>query len=164
MALGACSNEKTAAPPVAETRQILEGFSLRQSKQGSLSWSLSARIALLHENSRQVSITEPRLEFYNDSKLAARGESLRGLTDLGTSDVVLSSAVKVSSLRDGAVLTTDSLTYLSKNKQFTTESPVVLRRPGVILRGRGLRANHDLSEVRIRNQTTEVSPSPQAQP
>lgn len=164
MALGACSSEKTAAAPVTETRQILEGFSLRQSKQGALSWALSARIALLHEGSRQVSITEPRLEFYNDSKLAARGESLRGMTDMGTTDVVLSSAVKITSLRDGAVLTTDNLIYLAQQKQFTTESEVVLSRPGVVLRGRGLRANHDLSEVRIRHQTTVVAPSARTEP
>lgn len=156
-ALAGCEHGRPETA-TTETRQILEGFSLRQSVKGTTSWVLRARLALLHEGSRQVSFSEPRLEFYTGSKLTARAEAERGSTDLGTRDVSLSSAVKVSSLRDGTVLNTENLIYLSSSRKFTTESAVVLNRPGAVLRGRGLSANHDLSELRIRNQTTEDAP------
>lgn len=145
-------------PPASglQPRQVLEGFTLRRSNSGTTSWSLSAKLALLDDRSRIVSLVEPRLEFFSDSRLASKVSSLKGTSDLAGHDVHLSSSVVVNSLEDGAILTSEELTYDSRRQKILTPGRVRLKRAGVLVQGFGLEADPQLTQLRIFHQETVV--------
>jgi LPS export ABC transporter protein LptC len=96
------------------------------------------------------------MEFFKLGKIATRLSANSGLVHTDSSDVRLSSSVVVTSLEDNSVLRTDELLYSSKMKKFITDHDVLVRRPGAVLRGRGLEANPDLTEIRIFHQTSKI--------
>lgn len=135
----------------------MEDFSLSASSRGRPAWSVEARFAFLDEGSQRVFLKEPRLSFFKDGRLFSQAKSKTGAADLSSREVFLSSSVVVDSIEANAKLETESLVYFDKIKKFKTENLVALSRPGAVMRGRGLEANADLSELRIYNQESEVS-------
>lgn len=148
---------RKAAPAASqEPHQVLEDFNLSQSYRGSPSWDLRARTAVLKENSSQASLTSPQMAFYRKGRIASRLSALTGSVRTDTHDVRLSSSVVVTSLEDHSVLRTEELEYSSQKRKFFTDKEVMVKRPGGFLRGRGLEAEPDLSEIRIFNQTALI--------
>jgi LPS export ABC transporter protein LptC len=145
-------------PPVAlqQPQQVLDGFSLSQSYRGNPSWSLQARTAVLKEEDQQAALVLPYMEFYKDKRLVTKLSSLTGTLRTDTYDFRLSSTVVLTSLEDRSVLRTEELDYSSKRRKFLTDKDVSVERPDGTLRGRGLEASPDLSEIRVFNQKTVV--------
>ncbi|MEK7857885.1 MAG: LPS export ABC transporter periplasmic protein LptC [Elusimicrobiota bacterium] len=151
---------KTAAQ-VLEPRQLLEGLSMSQSTRGAVDWSLKARSAVLREDAKLAELTEPRMEFLKNGKVVSRVSSLRGIVRTDTHDVVLSTGVVLDAIEDRSVLKTETLDYSSKTRLFTTQADILVTRPDGVLRGRGLEAKPDLSEIRIFNQQSVIKGKPQ---
>ena len=97
------------------------------------------------------------MEFYRGGRAVSRVTALNGQIATDTHDVTLSSAVVLNSFDDHSVLTTDSLSYSSKDRLFRTKSDVVVRRPEGVVHGRGMEATPDLSEIRIFEQRSVLS-------
>ena len=154
LAFSACS--KSYSPQSQETRQVLESFSMDQSTLGKKSWNLKAEAATLDENGQEAWLAKPRMEIYKDNKPVTGVSSASGRLDTGTYDLRLSSGVKVVSAEYLSTLETEELDYSSKKKKFTTDKDVLVRRRGGVLRGRGLQAAPDLSEIRIFNQKAVI--------
>lgn len=146
------------SPPAQslEPSQILEGLTLSQSADGALGWTLQARQAVLHDTDQTADLVEPRMEFFRAGKLVSRLSAATGAARTDTHDVRLSTAVVVESLADRTVLRTSTLDYSSKKGLFETRADVLVTRPGGVLRGKGLEAKPDLSEIRIFDQRTLV--------
>ncbi len=96
------------------------------------------------------------MQFFKEGKLASRVSSRTGRVSLDTHDVVLSSSVVLTSAADQSVLKTDLLNYSSKENKLWTESDVELRKPAGVMRGRGMRASPDLSDVQIFHQESHL--------
>jgi len=136
--------------------QTLEDLTLRQTLRGAPVWELQARSAVLHEDDAQALLAEPRMQFYRDGRVASRVSSVTGRVRVDTHDVFLSSSVVLEVPEERSVLSTDSLDYSSRRNLFTTDAEVVVRRPEGRLKGRGLEAKPDLSEIRIFHQRSLV--------
>ncbi len=156
LALLFCACRRGLPPQAQEPQQTLEDLTLSQSTLGRPSWRLEARKAVLEENSSQAALENPRMRFYKNGKPVSTLSALSGLVRMDTQDVRLSSSVVVTSLEDGSVLKTEELRYSSRGRKFLTEHPVHLARPGGEMRGRGLEASEDLSEIRVFDQRTVI--------
>lgn len=154
LALAGCA--RTDPGQADGARQVLEGFSLRQNVGGDPQWTLKAEEAVLNETSQDAELTRPRMEFFQKGRAVSRVRSEAGAVSVDTHDVTLSTGVVLESLEDKSRLETEELRYSSKDDLFVTEAAVRVTRPGGRLRGRGLKAKPDLSEVRIFNQETVV--------
>lgn len=144
------------AAPAEERTQILEGLELRQSEAGRPSWRLKARLAVLREEQKKAVLTEPSMEFLRGGKVVSRVTALEGEVGTETQDVRLARAVTLDSLDDKSRLTTEELVYSSTRKLFRTDRDVLVKRPEGTVRGRGLEATPDLSEIRIFHQRTDI--------
>lgn len=154
-AAAAC--RRAPAPPAEERQQIIEGLSLSQTAAGAPAWTLRAARAFLHEDEHRADLEAPTMEFYKNGKAASLVSARVGAVDTESHDVRLSSSVVLDSFDDRSHLTTAELLYSSASGLLTTEKPVTIRRPDGVVRGRGLSAKPDLSEVRIFDQRSVLS-------
>ncbi len=139
---------------IEEPIQRLEGLRLAQSTLGSPGWDLTAKSAELQESDKVAQLAEPSLRFYEKKKEVSTVDAHEGVVRMDTYDVTLTSDVVVRSLHDHSTLTTQELHYSSKLKRFVTDAEVEVRRPDGVLRGKGLEATPDLSDIAIFNQRT----------
>ncbi len=100
------------------------------------------------------------MEFHRDGKTVSRVTALSGEIATDTHDVILSSSVVLESFDDHSVLHTRQLNYTSRQGHFFTRSAVMIRRPGAVVRGEGMEATPDLSEIRIFKQRSVISKKP----
>ena len=159
LALTAACGTKRAAP-AEERSQSIEGLELRQSDAGRPAWSLKARLAVLREEQKKAVLTEPVMSFLRGGKVVSRVTALEGEVATDSRDVRLSRSVTLDSLDDHSRLTTEELVFDSKRQRFTTDREVLVKRPEGVLRGQGLEATPDLSEIRVFNQRTDIKERP----
>jgi LPS export ABC transporter protein LptC len=100
------------------------------------------------------------MEFYRDGKSVSRVTALTGVVRTDTHDVRLSSSVVLDSFEDRSRMNTEELLYSSKRARFFTEAAVVVRRPEGVIRGEGMDASPDLSEIRIYRQRSVLTGKP----
>jgi LPS export ABC transporter protein LptC len=155
-ACGLHANPSAASAP----RQTMQGFWLSQSLLADRLWTLEADNAVLNENST-ADLSEPHLTFYKNRKVSTIVTSVYGLVHMDSQDIELSTTVVATSKEDQTVLKTEKLFYSSSRKKIYTDLPVVLTKPNGVLHGRGLEANPDLSDIRIFNQKTDLSKTPE---
>ncbi|MCX5793928.1 MAG: LPS export ABC transporter periplasmic protein LptC [Elusimicrobia bacterium] len=147
---------RQARPTASEPLQTMEDFVLDQTVHGVQVWELAARSAVLHEEAGHAILDQPRMRFFRDGRVVSRVSSATGKVLVATHDVFLSSSVVLEALEDRSVLETESMTYSAKRDRFLTDAEVLVKRPEGRLRGRGLEAKPDLSEIRIFNQRAVV--------
>ncbi len=146
--------------PREERLQTIDSLSLSQSVGGRPGWTLHARLAHLREDEKTASLESPMMEFYRGAAVVSRVTARSGEIFTDTHDVRLSSSVVVNSLDDHSILETEQLLYSSRMARFHTESAVVVRRPGAVIRGEGMEATPDLSEIRIFRQRSMITGNP----
>lgn len=156
--LAAC--KKGPAAPGEEPQQHLEGFHLSQSTHGKPDWDMRAKTAVLLDGDKTARLSLPELEFFKRGKKVSTVVAEAGVIRTDTHDVTLSTRVVVRSLEDGSTLATEELRYSAERKLFVTEREVVVVRPSGRLRGTGLEASPDLSDIRIFNQRTVIDEAP----
>ena len=152
---GACAPR--VEPPRSERRQVIDGLTLSQSSSGKLSWTLRSRVAVLREDEKLADLSVPSMDFYREDKVVSRVTSRGGTVNAETHDVRLSSSVVLDTFDDRSRLTTEELLYSSARGRFVTSADVQIVRPEGVVRGRGLEATPDLSEIRIFEQRSVLS-------
>lgn len=143
-----------------EPQQTLETFTLRQSYQGRLGWEMQASQAWLKEDSSAAILREPRMQIYQEGRVASRLRAAKGFVQTATYDIRLSSQVVVNGVQEQAELSTDELHYSDQKRKFFTDKPVLVKKPGSTMRGRGLEATADLSEITIFDQKSVLERTP----
>ncbi|OGR91449.1 MAG: LPS export ABC transporter periplasmic protein LptC [Elusimicrobia bacterium RBG_16_66_12] len=144
-------------PPKEERRQVIDGLTLSQSSSGKPAWTLRSRLAILREDEKLAELSAPAMDFYRLGKVVSRVTARGGTVNTETHDVRLSSSVVLDSLDDRSHLTTEELLYSSARGRFVTSADVQIRRPEGVVRGRGLEATPDLSEIRIYEQRSVLN-------
>lgn len=152
---GACAPQTEA--PKEERRQVIDGLTLSQSVNSKPAWTLRARVAILREDEKLAELAAPSMDFYRLEKIVSRVTARSGTVNTETHDVRLSSSVVLDSLDDRSHLTTEELLYSSARGRLMTSAEVQIRRPEGVVRGRGLEATPDLSEIRIYEQSSVLS-------
>lgn len=153
---GACARPGSSSRRAAEPVQRLLGLTLSQTFQGAPVWDLSADSAILADQETKATAQSPRMTFFRDGKAASKLTAVTGVIGLKDRDVLLSSSVVVVSLDDQSRLQTEELRFISSRRKFFTDKEVLVNRPGAVLRGSGLEATPDLSEIRVFNQRSVI--------
>ena len=153
--LSAC--KKTAAntddilPP-----QRAESVVMRESSGGITVWQLKAKTADFYDN-KDVSMENPQITFDNDKKseasLIAKKGTLKG--DI----ITFTGSVVVRSKAEKLKLNTEKLFYNTKNKIAWTDVPFVLKRNGITVKGKAMKASDNFSNIEIFNQVTDLPAS-----
>ena len=136
---------------------MIDGLTLSQSANGKLAWTLRSRLAILREDEKLAELSEPNMDFYRLDKVVSRVTARTGTVHTETHDVRLSTSVVLDSLDDRSHLTTEELLYSSARGRFLTSADVQIVRPEGVVRGRGLEATPDLSEIHIYRQRSVLS-------
>lgn len=145
-----------AGGPALAPSQEAKGFDLTRSLKGEVEWKLQSPRAIFQEKDSSAKLDSPKIVLYKKGRPQTEARADTGVIDLGTYDTVLSGVVNVSNRAERIQLKTDLLEYVAKAKEFRTERPVEIRRPEGVMRGRGLTANQDLTEIHVRNQVTRI--------
>jgi len=156
--LGACHSKRAAT--AEQPSQRLESVEMSQSTLGKPAWRRRARAATLENGDAVALLDAPEVSFYKERKEVSTVSAESGVLQTDTHDVTLSTNVVVRSLEDKSTLKTSELVYSSQKKKFLTDKDVLVTRPGGTLRGRGLEASPDLSDIRIFNQRTVMEKPP----
>ena len=151
--LSACqkntSSNGGAVPP-----QRAEGVIMRETAAGESTWQLKAISADFYDN-QDVLMNNPKITF-NQSKgdavlTAKKGSFKDGIITFSGSVVVI---VKEEDLK----LTTSKLYYNTNTKIAWTDVPFVLKRSGVTVKGKALKADKGFSNIEIFKQVTDLPP------
>ena len=152
--LGAAACERRNEARLEERVQLMEGLTLSQATRGAKAWTLRAKTATLREERKTALLDEPKMEFYEKGKAVSLVTARSGEIGIESHEMRLSSSVVLDSYEDKSRLTTESLLYSPQTALLTTTDEVLVRRPEGELRGRGLEAKPDLSEIRVHRQRT----------
>ncbi|MBI5201007.1 MAG: LPS export ABC transporter periplasmic protein LptC [Elusimicrobia bacterium] len=152
--LGACV--KASEAPALTASQEAKGFTLRRSRAGAVEWKLDSPRAVFEEGQAKARLESPEIELFKKGKTETKARSEKGEIDLNTQDTLLSGDVRVENAQEKISLKTDLLQYIASAKEFRTDRPVEIRRPEGVMRGRGMTANHDLTEIHVKHQETRV--------
>lgn len=135
---------------------MFEGLALRTSEAGRPLWELRAQEARILEDSHRASLVRPHMDFYKDRRRVSWMTAETGEVQTEIQDVRLSGSVVVVSTKDRSTLRTETLEYSSKRGKLHTQALVNLERPDARVKGVGMEASPDLSEVRIFKQESHV--------
>ena len=155
LALSACSARSTSQ---GQPSQTFQGLTMTRTSAGDAQWTLHARQASVNERDGAVEFQAPEVALFDGGKVVPDVASRRGFFHQKTQDLSLEGSVLVTghdaSGKAGGKITlrTDALDYVSTERVFRTDRAVLIERPGSRMKGRGLVANHDLSEIRIKEQ------------
>lgn len=136
---------------------ILEKFSLIETKKGRKLWKLEAEMARVYDE--LIKVDSVKMRFYNKeqvefSVLYAPG----GILNTKTYNVLVGDSVVVLT-NDSTKLFTDSLFWQNDSEKILTDCPVkIIKKDGVVIEGKGLRADPYLEKIEIISETKGVSP------
>jgi LPS export ABC transporter protein LptC len=157
----ACSEQEpsTKAKPRHKPPDIaLPSFVSRGYREGTLSWKLVGQQGQLYAGKKKQSKTVVRdFVLYNydkEGRLTSTIRARKGVIRQKKSLVRLTGTVVVEGA-DDTVLRTEQLDYNQKKEEFFTQEKVVISRgSGHILKGKGMRANKDLTRLEILSQVS----------
>lgn len=151
---GACAADPEGPAPAAS--QEAKGFTLRRSRAGAVEWRLDSPRAVFAEARALARLETPVIELFARGKTETKARAEKGEIDLNTHDTLLTGAVRVENAAEKISLKTDRLNYVASAREFRTDRPVEIRRPEGVMRGRGMTANHDLTEIHVKKQETRL--------
>lgn len=152
----ACSEKEEQFSDEDSGVQTVKNVVMYEAKGGFLNWILEAAQATFEENSERISMTAPQMVFKKEEKEVSKISGNRGTMSVKQNLITLSGNVRGRDVAENISLTTSRLNYDMKAKKIWTDEAFTLTRNGVKVEGRGLRANGDLTEIEITNQTTTL--------
>ena len=151
--LAACQ-KNTSSTGGTVPPQRAEGVIMRETADGASTWQLKATSADFYDN-QDVFMDNPKITFNQekgDAVLTAKKGTFKDgiITFLGS--VVIT--VKEENLK----LTTSKLYYNTSTKVAWTDVPFVLKRSGVTVKGKAMKADKGFSNIEIFKQVTDLPP------
>ena len=151
--LSACQ-KNTSGVETTVPAQRAEGVIMRETAAGESTWQLKATSADFYDN-QDVLMDNPKITFNQDKGdavlTAKKGSFKDGLITFTGSVVVI---VKEEDLK----LTTSKLYYNTNTKTAWTDVPFILKRSGVTVKGKALKADKGFSNIEIFKQVTDLPP------
>ncbi len=156
-ALAACSRNGPAAD-FPSGAGLITGLRVTERETSDPRWSLESRAATLDEKSGVLDFASPRITFFEAGGTASVITSGEGKLDMATQDARLEKGVRVDSRSEGMTLVTETLRFSSAENKILTEDEVLITRGRTRIKGRGFRANPDLSRIELKKQETTLMP------
>ncbi len=130
-----------------------EGIVLsRWSDEGEKIWELKAVSGV--QTLREITLSQVGIFLYEEGRVASEGEAEEVRVDNQSSDLLLRGNVRVVSYAEGDELFTSELQWSSRGRKLWTEEEVILKKGGLVTRGRGLVADADLNTIVIKEDVT----------
>ena len=95
-----------------------------------------------------------KVKLFEEGKPVSESEADQITMDNLTSDLELKGKVKVISYLDGSQLTTSELKWVASERKFFTEEKVRIKKDNLVIQGKGLIGNLNLTSIIIKEQVT----------
>jgi len=136
--------------------QTVIDLNLFEMKGGTTTWTLDTNSAEFDAAKQKARLSHPLIKLYEGKDLVTEVSAKQGLMDMESGDFTLTKSVKAQSLKEKITLTGEKLIYASKRKRIWTDEPVEINQRGATVKGQGLEASPDLSEITINQQSTKI--------
>ncbi len=156
-ALAACSGKGPAAD-FPTGAGLITGLRVAERETSDPRWALESRSAEMDEKSGRLRFSSPRITFFDEGDKSSVITAGRGELDMATRDARLESGVRVDSRSEGMTLVTETLSFSAADNKILTEDEVLITRGRTRIKGRGFRANPDLSRIELKKQETTLLP------
>ena len=133
--------------------QRAENVVMRETVSGTAAWQLKAKTADFYDN-QDVSMEEPKIVFNQGQEGEASLTSKKGT--FKNNIITFLGSVVVRSKEENLKLTTEKLFYNTATKVAWTDVPFVLKRSGVTIKGKALKADNGFSNIEIFKQVTDL--------
>lgn len=157
LGLSACSKPASLTPTSAI--QTITNFMLTETERNVIQWILHSEMATLRDIGG-AELVNPHVEIYENGKPTTQARSKHGVYDESTRNIHMQDDVVVvtrdQDSDESSTLKTDALDFINADQKFKTDRPVVIKRKGSVMRGRGLIANQDLSEIHVLHQESAI--------
>jgi LPS export ABC transporter protein LptC len=154
--ISACGRQ-SANNEKADSLQQAVKVIISRSENGLAQWTLYADEADFHQDAPSYAVLRnPRIIFKKDGKDDNNIKSERGRYDMDRQIVIMSGKVVGVSAAENAKIETEEIFYDMREKKIWSDRDVVLTRGGVIVKGKGLKASSDFSEIEIFKQQTKL--------
>ncbi|MDT8286109.1 MAG: LPS export ABC transporter periplasmic protein LptC [Elusimicrobiales bacterium] len=155
--LGACSRSGPAAD-FPTGAGLITGLRVTERETSDPKWSLESQAARLNEETGILSFASPRIIFFETGAAASVITSGEGELDMATQDARLEKGVLVDSRAEGMTLATETLRFSAAENKILSDDEVLITRGRTRIKGRGFRANPDLSRIELKQQETTLLP------
>jgi len=157
VAMAACSGKGPSAD-FPTGAGLITGLRVTERETSDPKWSLESQAARLDEKSGILGFASPRITFFETGATASVITAGQGELDMATQDALLEQGVRVDSKAEGMTLATETLRFSSSENKILTEDEVLITRGRTRIKGRGFRANPDLSRIELKQQETTLLP------
>jgi LPS export ABC transporter protein LptC len=150
------SNNKTATSEQLPS-QIVTDFKLFESTSGHKQYQLFAEKAYVYDESKQITVINPKIIFYNETgDLSSTLVARRGRVNSKNSDLFAQDSVVVQT-SDSTILYTDSLVWNNMNQNITTDAWVKIQSRQGLIEGQGLISDAQLKKIEIKSSVSGKS-------
>lgn len=143
------------APPT----QTLQTFNLQDMRDGVRSMDLSAVEGRLFDEKKVVELEEPFVRFYKAGKMTSTLRAPKGRIYTDSHAMEAWGGVYLLTT-DSTTLKTEQLRYDPAQRVVTSTAAVHIEKPDSITDGVGLRADPELSSVKIGHQRVRITKRP----
>lgn len=158
--LGSCGCGEQEEPKVRlsgalaskpEPTLLFEGFHMVSTLGLRREWDFSARAAQVFERERVARAQDIKVVYWRQDRPVSTLTAKRGFIQTDTNNLRAEQDVVMVS-DNGVTLRTQWLAWDQRLRKIYTDQPVVIERPGSILRGVGLEADSELKHLEILSQ------------
>lgn len=146
--------DKNAVPdgPLQRAEDVI----ISESEMGTGNWLLTTKKADFYDDDQYVKLTDAKLIFKKDGQEDTVIRADEGRYDISKHLIGLMGNVTGLSIKEGSKIKTEIIYYDTETKKIWTNVPVTVTRGGVTVKGEGVRANSDFSEIELFKQKTQL--------
>ena len=153
---------ENSSTPISQQNKIMDGFVINAhfteyDETGKVKASIKAIKATHFQPSGTSYFSKPIIKTYSDDRTPWHIESDNGTANSSLSKIILTGHVIVHELptknQPGCTITSSKLILFPNEQRGTTDQPVVLSRPGLVIHGTGLIANFKTGKYQLLSQS-----------
>ncbi len=154
--LCSCGGKNKSPDAPKGPSQQAYGVIISESQMGTSEWLLTTKQAEFFDEEQYVELVKPSLLFNKQGKQDSTVKADEGVYDMLKSLITLKGNVVGVSINEGATIKAKQAYYDVTRKVIWTDSDVSVTRGGVTVKGKGVKASSDLSEIEIIKQETRL--------
>ncbi len=143
------NTEETAVG--AKNEQTIEKFVITETKDGKIKTILESDFAVIDEDNKIATLTEPKVKFYDDGKYQSTLIADRGKVDMDTNNIKALGKCIVDTVNNEHLETTD-VTYDANKKMIFSDGDIKITREDGVIYGKGFESDTDLQNIIIKNE------------
>lgn len=131
----------------------MEDFTMTQTVDKKPLWKLKAPTARITMDG-SARLKKPEIMFFRNGKHASTAHAALAQVTSDSRDITLEGDVFIVAHEEEISLETQKLYFLAQTDRIRSDVEVIIRRPGAVVRGKGMEADSALNDITIFNQET----------